>query len=158
MIGDFSVGKTSLTARFVKNMFSEEYLSTVGVKIDSKEVSIDNDTKLKLMVWDVAGKEKFTTLDDNYLRGSSGYMLVADGTRKNTIENAFKLQKHMVDKFGPLPFCMLINKHDLTEEWEFSSQDLDMLVAKGWRYFMTSAKQGENVEEAFSALGKMLVK
>ncbi len=158
MIGDFSVGKTSLTARFVKNIFSEKYLSTVGVKIDSKEVEIDNDTKLKLMVWDVAGKDEFTTLDDNYLRGSSGYMLVADGTRSNTIETAFSLQKHMLKKFGPLPFCFLINKHDLTQEWEFSSKYIDMIEENGWRYFMTSAKQGENVEEAFRDLGKMLVK
>ena len=156
MVGDYSVGKTSLASRFVKNVFSEKYLSTVGVKVDSKEVQINADTSIKLMIWDLAGKDSFSTLDSNYLKGSSGYMLVADGTRKNTIATAYKLQQHMEELLGPLPFCMLINKHDLKDEWQFNAADLDEVQSKNWTYYLTSAKEGENVDEAFSALGKVL--
>ena len=157
MIGDFSVGKTSLTSRFVKNIFSDKYLSTVGVKVDSKEIEIDNRTTLKLMVWDVAGKDAFTELDDNYLKGSSGYLLVADGTRPQTIKTAFKLQQHMLDKFGEIPFCMLINKHDLTSQWQCVNEELDKIRANGWACFETSAMSGENVNSAFMELGRKLL-
>lgn len=157
MIGDFSVGKTSLTARFVKNIFSEKYLSTVGVKVDSKEIEINKQTSLKLMVWDVAGKDKFTTLDDSYLKGSSGYLLVADGTRPNTIDAAYKLQQHMVDNLGELPFCMLINKVDLKNEWQGTTDMLVDIDSKGWTCFKTSAKSGDNVEIAFLELGKKIL-
>ncbi|MBT8112820.1 MAG: GTP-binding protein [Gammaproteobacteria bacterium] len=157
MIGDFSVGKTSLTTRFVKNIFSEKYLSTVGVKVDTKEIKVDKKTTLKLMIWDIAGKDKFTTLDDNYLRGSAGYLLVADGTRPQTIETAFKLQVHMADKFGDIPFCMLVNKCDLKSDWEYSDKELSMIKTKGWSFFETSAKSGENVDTAFFELGQKLI-
>jgi len=157
MIGDFSVGKTSLTARFVKNIFSEKYLSTVGVKVDAKEIEIDKQTTLKLMVWDVAGKDKFTTLDDNYLRGSSGYLLVADGTRPQTIETTFTLQAHMANKFGDIPFCMLVNKCDLKSNWQCSDKEIGMIKKKGWSFFETSAKSGENVDTAFLELGRKLL-
>jgi len=157
MIGDFSVGKTSLTARFVKNIFSDKYLSTIGVKVDSKELNIDSKTTLKLMVWDVAGKENFTTLDDTYLRGASGYLLVVDGTRPKTFETAYKLQLHMQNLFGEIPFCMLINKCDLAEEWQAVAKEIEIIRSKGWDYFETSAKTGDNVEMAFGKLGQKLL-
>ena len=158
MIGDFSVGKTSLTSKFVKNIFSDKYFSTVGVKVDAKELQLDYQTMMKLMVWDVAGKDTFTTLDDNYLRGSSGYLLVADGTRPQTIGTAFKLQEHMQSKFGEMPFCLLINKSDLSSEWQCSAKEIDLINQKGWEYFETSAKAGDNVEKAFLTLGQKLLK
>jgi small GTP-binding protein len=157
MIGDFSVGKTSLTSRFVKNIFSEKYFSTVGVKVDAKEIQLDNHKMLKLMVWDVAGKDVFTTLDDNYLKGSSGYLLIADGTRLQTITTAIKLQQHMQSMFGDIPFCMLINKTDLKSEWQVSASEIDFINDKGWAYFKTSAKTGSGVEEAFATLGQKLI-
>jgi len=158
MIGDFSVGKTSLTSRYVQNIFSDKYFSTVGVKVDSKELTLNSETTLKLMIWDVAGKDAFTTLDDNYLRGSSGYLLVADGTRPHTIDTAFKLQEHMHDMFGDIPFCLLINKNDLKEQWQFEGEKLQDVQTKGWSYFQTSAKTGEGVDQVFRELGLLLLK
>ena len=110
------------------------------------------------MVWDIAGKDAFTNLDDNYLRGSSGYLLIADGTRPHTIETAYKLQEHMCDKFGDIPFCMLINKNDLINEWQCSEAELKDIESKGWECFLTSAKTGNNVDNAFHQLGLQLLK
>ena len=82
MLGDFGVGKTSLVSRFVRNTFSEKYLTTVGVKVDSKEVDRGGRGPLKLVVWDIAGKSALDALNMSYLRGASGLLLVADGTRE----------------------------------------------------------------------------
>ena len=157
MLGDFAVGKTSLIMRYVKNIFSEKYLSTVGVKVDSKEISVDKQTIIKLLVWDIAGKDEFTTLDENYLKGSSGYLLVADGTRKASINSALKLQEHMKTNHNDIPFCMLLNKNDLKSEWECTDSDIDEIKSKNWTFLETSAKTGENVEEAFSQLATKLI-
>ena len=157
LIGDFSVGKTSLIARFVKNIFSNKYLSTVGVKVDAKEIVIDEEKVLKLLIWDIAGKDKFTVLDNNYLKGSAGYLLVADGTRKDTIDSAFELHEYMQKNFNNIPFCVLINKIDLIDQWQLEDSQINHIKANDWLWFKTSAKTGENVEAAFQALAVKLI-
>lgn len=156
MIGDYAVGKTSLISRFVNNIFSDKYLSTVGVKVDSKEIEINDETILKLLVWDIAGKDTFTNLDENYVKGSAGYLLIADGTRKSTLGSAFKLQQQMTSRLGEIPFCMLINKYDLKGQWECTESDLELIEKNYWSIFKTSAKSGENVDLAFQELAKKL--
>src|SRR4051812_29872267 len=78
MIGTTAVGKTSLVARFVHSIFSDKYLTTVGVKIDKKVVAPDG-TEVTLIIWDLAGDDDFQRLQTSYLRGTGGYLLVADG-------------------------------------------------------------------------------
>jgi small GTP-binding protein len=76
MIGAFSVGKTSLVKRYVQSVFSETYLTTVGVKIDKKTVDVSGRT-VNLILWDVAGEDDIGSLRMSYLRGAAGYVLVA---------------------------------------------------------------------------------
>src|ERR1043165_1179544 len=92
MLGAFAVGKTSLVTRYVKSIFSENYLTTVGVKIDKKTVTVDS-TEVNLILWDLAGEDEFVQLQTSYLKGSSGYILVSDGTRSDTLLKAFTLQR-----------------------------------------------------------------
>src|SRR6202007_355940 len=91
MLGRFSVGKTSLVKRFVSSVFSDAYLTTVGVKIDKKTVDL-GERAVNLILWDVAGEDDVSTVRMSYLRGSAGYVLVADGTRLSTLEVALSLR------------------------------------------------------------------
>jgi small GTP-binding protein len=153
MLGGFGVGKTSLVSRFVSSIFSDRYLTTVGVKIDKKKVSLDAG-EMTLMLWDIYGQDELQTIRDSYLRGATGYLLVADGTRHSTLERAVSLQKHAESVIGRVPFLLLLNKRDLDREWQVDEKRLVTLVEQGWRVVKTSAKTGEGVEEAFTTLAR----
>ncbi|MBL8150970.1 MAG: GTP-binding protein [Blastocatellia bacterium] len=157
MLGAFAVGKTSLVARYVKSMFSEKYLTTVGVKIEKKLVKVDNQDVM-LMLWDLAGEDEFNKVQTSYLRGSSGFILVIDGTRHTTLDVALNLQKNLQESFGKLPFILVFNKADLVNEWEIDPGTIEMLQASGNIVFRSSAKTGQNVEEVFLTLAEMMVK
>ena len=151
MVGVFAVGKTSLVQRFVKSIFSEKYLTTVGVKIDKKTLSVDGQ-QVDLMLWDLQGEDEFQELQLSYLRGTSGYFLVADGTRGFSLERSLELKKKVEDAIGDVPFLLLLNKADLEDQWEVNSETITKLERENWRILKTSAKTGEGVEEAFRAL------
>jgi small GTP-binding protein len=151
MLGAFSVGKTSLVKRFVESVFSETYLTTVGVKIDKKTVELSNRI-VNLILWDLAGEDDISSLRTSYVRGSAGYLLVADGTRPSTLEVALSLRQRVEVEFGPLPFVLLLNKNDLREEWAIRDEEVEGLRRDGWWVRPTSARTGEGVDDAFGAL------
>ncbi|BAY74809.1 small GTP-binding protein [Nostoc linckia NIES-25] len=156
MIGAFATGKTSLVSRFVRSIFSEKYHTTVGVKIDKKTIDIE-DNKINLILWDLYGEDEFQKVRMSYLRGCAGYLLVADGTRRNTLEKAFDLQTRVEDAIGKVPFILVMNKYDITDEWEIEPNELDEVIEKGWTVIQTSAKNGLGVEEIFQTLAKKIL-
>jgi small GTP-binding protein len=156
LLGGHAVGKTSLAARFVKSIFSEKYHTSIGVKIDKKVVRVGSN-EVKLMIWDMAGEDEFGAADISYLRGTSGYLLVMDGTRRTTFDRGIELQERAEQTIGPVPFVVLINKSDLSAEWEISDHDVEELAQRGWTVYRTSAKTGASVEESFHALAKELL-
>ena len=155
MLGGFAVGKTSLVARFVSSIFSDKYLTTIGVKIDRKPVVLDRVT-LNVVIWDVAGEDEFQTVQRSYIRGSSGYLLVADGTRPSSFETALQLQKKAEETVGPVPFILALNKVDLAAEWQIDPRAYGRLADQGWTITRTSAKTGAGVEETFQALARRM--
>jgi len=156
MLGAFAVGKTSLVARYVKSIFSEKYLTTVGVKIDKKTMSV-NSQELNLILWDLAGEDEFVQLQTSYLKGSSGYILVADGTRSDTLLKAFTLQRKAEEAIGKVPFAIVINKLDLQTQWEIDETALRGPREQDWIIQYTSARSGENVEETFQLLSRRML-
>jgi small GTP-binding protein len=148
MLGAFAAGKTSLVERFVKSIFSDKYLTTVGVKIDKKTVQV-KDRLIELLLWDLHGEDDFQKVRTSYLRGASGYFLVVDGTREATLETAYILQERAEDALGKIPFMLLLNKADLVDEWEIGQAAIEELRRNNWPILRTSAKTGEKVEEAF---------
>lgn len=155
MLGAFAVGKTSLVRRFVESVFSDAYLTTVGVKIDKKTLQV-NGQPLALILWDIAGEDEVSSVRTSYLRGSAAYVLVADGTRAASLDVARSLQARVETELGKLPYVLLLNKGDLTEEWVVSPAEMAELGDAGWSVRKTSAKTGEGVEEAFRELALRL--
>jgi small GTP-binding protein len=156
MLGGFAVGKTSLVARFVSSIFSEKYLSTVGVKIDKKVVSVDGRDTM-LLLWDIYGQDDFQTVQPAQLRGMAGYLLVVDGTRRATLETARLLHEKAKTVAGDVPFVVVINKSDLASSWEIDDVAFFKLVEQGWRIVKTSAKTGDGVEHAFESLTRAML-
>src|SRR5208282_1884115 len=138
MLGSFSVGKTSLVRRYVESIFSDKYLTTVGVKVDKKTIHVGDD-ELMLMLWDIYGEDDFQKLRRSDLNGTSGYLLVADGTRRATLE------------------MLVVNKCDLAADWEITPEMEQELRGRGWEPVHSSAKTGEGVEEAFKALARRML-
>ena len=156
MLGSFGVGKTSLVRRFVSGQFSDRYLSTVGVKLDRKEVEIDGNL-VRLILWDIHGDDEFQRVRASYLRGMAGYFLVVDGTRSASLEVAMELHDLALKTVGEIPRLLIVNKHDLVDTWEIKDETLDSLAEEGWTVLRTSAKSGEHVEEAFAHLATSMV-
>jgi small GTP-binding protein len=157
ILGDFGVGKTSLVSRFVKNEFSEKYLTTVGVKMDTKQIDLNTEITVKMVIWDIAGDSELNSKTKAYLRGTSGFIFVVDGTRYRTFESFLQLKQETEALLGEIPFVLLLNKHDLTADWDIPAAELEKIDTQGWKSFFSSAKTGENVEQAFLTLAQRLV-
>lgn len=156
MVGAFATGKTSLVSRFVKSIYSDIYQSTVGVRIDKTTVKC-KDHEVNLILWDLHGEDEFQKVRMSYLRGSSGYLLVVDGTRRYTLDKAFSLQQKVEETIGKVPFILILNKSDLTEEWELEDSVINDLLERRWNVIKGSAKTGLGVEQAFIKLTEKIL-
>ena len=156
MLGSFAVGKTSLVRRYVESIYSDAYQTTVGVKVDKKVVEVDS-REMTLVLWDLYGEDEFQKMKWSYLRGSSGYLLVADGTRRATLDKAFLLEQRVKEEVGEIPFVFVVNKNDLVEDWKLDDQLEAQFSAQEWTVLPCSAKTGQNVEEAFSQLARKMM-
>ncbi|MDA0812788.1 MAG: GTP-binding protein [Verrucomicrobia bacterium] len=155
LIGSFGVGKTILVSKYVKGIFSEKYLSTVGVMISQKTVEI-GDCEVLLMVWDLAGEDDFQGLRLSFIKGASGVLFVADGTRAETLRLTQQHMERLGEFYSDIPTLLLLNKADLQDQWDIAEAHLDEVRGKV-KVFRTSAKTGENVEEAFVRITEMMI-
>ena len=154
MLGMWGVGKTSLVRRYVSSIYDEEYHSTIGVKVDKKVVEYQGQ-QMTLMLWDIAGAEDVCSVPMHYVKGAAGYLLVMDGTRRQSLEVALDLVAAVEADVGKLPFVPVVNKSDL--DWEIDSEEVNEAFASHHCEVLTSsAKTGENVEHAFLSLAGKL--
>ena len=151
MIGSFAVGKSSLVERFVHSIFSDSYLSTMGVKI-SKKICRVGEQDVNLVLWDMQGKDEYSEINASYLRGAMGVFLVADGMRKDTLNTALLMRLLVVDVAGDVPLYLLLNKADLRSDWQVTEDDVARIELQGVHVLRTSAKTGEGVEDAFGRI------
>lgn len=160
LLGDFAVGKTSLVRRFVYDKFEADYLATIGVHVSRKELSLaqNGSQRLAMVLWDLAGGETFSQMEEAYYRGAAGAMLVADVTRPETfpILNTYATTFMGINPAASLVFAF--NKCDLLPDLGEVQRQAEG-VAQRWdaRYFMTSALSGSDVEAAFRALAASIM-
>lgn len=161
MIGAGGSGKTALVNRFLTQKFSEEYIVTIGSQFAVKTVAVDSSNGrsivVKLLVWDLAGQQRFDFIRGSYYRGSKGALLVYDTTRKSTWVELPKWIKETEDALGErIPIILLANKVDLAESRVITSEMGQQFVEEYGLsgYLETSALTGENVERAFYLLAK----
>jgi len=165
LVGNPAVGKTSLVRRYVMNSFDDRYLTTVGTKVSKKPVrvvdpSAELDADIDLMIWDIMGQPGFREmLKDAYFFDAKGVLAVADLTRKDTLEDLKNWIKAVEGVTGKVPIVVAINKADLTAEAGYSTAEaVQAAEVLGADVFLTSAKTGSNVEEAFRRLGARVVR
>lgn len=157
ILGDFAVGKTSTVERFVNNQFSDRYLTTIGVKVDTRQIALPGGVEVKLVLWDVAGTDRFGDIEFAYLRGAAGLLLVADGTRPETLATALALKTQADERYGALPSVFLLNKSDLVSDWGIGAEQERLLHDEYNGVFVTSAKIGTNVAEAMQRLAELII-
>jgi hypothetical protein len=157
MLGATAVGKTSLVRRYVESLFSEKYQATIGVKIDRKLVQVPAG-QVSLLLWDLQGEDDLKRVRMSYLRGASGLIFVADGTREDTVRTARGIQETAHETLGDVPSILLLNKADLEEFWRVDPAFAEEHGPQKVPVLRTSAKSGENVEAAFSQLVELMTK
>lgn len=151
LLGNEGVGKTSLVKRYVNSIFNDEYLTTIGIKISKKTVVI-GDIEVNLMLWDIAGNMMSKTLYNNYLKGAHGVLLVCDAMRPETYDSIIlEKNEHLSSDFAETEALVIMNKSDLITE------NPKEYLANFEYDFLTSAKNGENVEHAFQKMAERIL-
>jgi len=158
--GDGAVGKTSMVHRFVEDSFETDYKSTIGTSIMKKECEFEGlASKVRFVIWDLAGQSQFKRIRQSYLTNAEAGILVYDVTRKDTFDNINIWHKEIKEVTENISLLLVGNKIDLENERVISSQEGQKLAERlGLSYIETSAKTGENINDAFRTLALQLIK
>ncbi len=164
LVGEKAVGKTSLIRRYVLNMFDDRYITTIGTKVSKKEVTLydaeeDVQIRMDMTIWDIMGEKGFRELlKDAYFYGANGILAIADVTRRKTLEELDDWIDGVMRVCGRVPTLVAVNKADLVNQTQFDEKEVGQFAkAFDSRYVYTSAKTGQNVEEAFKILGRAVL-
>ncbi|WP_278383581.1 Rab family GTPase [Alteromonas mediterranea] len=151
ILGPTGVGKTSLIKQFVEGIFSEKYKTTIGVKIDKKQVNKEG-RGVQLLLWDLEGIDRYCGFNPRYLRGASAYIVVVDQTRSQSLLEGMEILELAKEHYPDIPAFFVVNKTDLPTSWHWSEKELNTYAQKFTSLTKTSAKTGENVENLFSTI------
>jgi len=154
LLGSHGVGKTSLISRFVEGIFPEKYLTTIGLKVDTKRVELEG-VSLELVIWDIAGQDDPTRIPHYYLNGCHGYIYVVDLSRPSTYEDIISRLDLLKGMMPKAEFILAGNKSDLLSSQEQIPIEDSLPLSLD---VFTSAKTGEKVEELFLKLSYKLLK
>ncbi len=156
MVGVFGTGKTCLVQQYVHSIFAARYLSTVGVKIDRKDVTAHG-KEVRMMLWDLEGRDGTRDVSQSYIKGAHGIIYVVDGTRPETVHGMLDIRSIVTKTLGEIPSVIALNKIDITDEWKLSPADQSRLDTNGAHVITTIAKTGERDEATFQHLADSTV-
>ena len=155
-LGDSQVGKTSLILRYTDNSFTQEYLATIGFDLKLKKLTLPNGEEIRVKISDTAGQERFKSIATNYLKKANGVILAYDVTKETSFENIDNWVEQINAESGvSRPIILIGNKCDLTDKRVISKEKGEQLAQKtlgGIKFYETSCKTGENVENAIDDL------
>ena len=158
-IGDSQVGKSAMTEIYLNREFSEEYLTTIGININTKDTKIiinGEEKEIKVKIWDTAGQEKFKSISTQYIKNCDGILLIYAINDRKSFEKIDDWLKEVEEKKNTnynVPLVLIGNKIDLEKEREVSFQEGEKLALKyGMQFYECSAKTRININEAFQYL------
>ena len=156
LLGDYSVGKTSILLKYISNKFDESSISTVGVDYMDKIIDY-NKFKIKLQIWDTSGEEKFRTITKNFYRNADGLLVVFDLTKKESYDHIRIWINEAKENNDKLKTLLIGNKLDLKDERIVAIDVAKQFAEKNnLKYIETSAKDGTNINESFQAIIDLL--
>ena len=157
ILGETGVGKTSLLMRYVEDEFTNAHLPTIGIDFKIKEVSI-NHKIYKLQIWDTAGQERFRTITKTYYRSSNGIILTYDVTNLNSF-NKIRHWIQQINENAPEGVSKILvgNKCDKSDKKISKEQGIKTADSYRMKFYETSAKNNNNINEAFKDLIKNIL-
>ena len=158
LLGEANVGKTSLVYRFIENKFRENYKSTLGVNLLKKDMNVEGYGEVSAQIWDLGGQESFKSLRKLYLEGANGALLVYDMTNQKSFEKLNEWVQSFREARDDAPVILIGNKSDLIKQIKINeSESTDYANINNMGMIITSAKTGQNVEQAFIKLTKIIL-
>ncbi|TXT58999.1 MAG: Small GTP-binding domain protein [Promethearchaeota archaeon] len=158
--GEGAVGKTSMVHRFVEDSFETDYKATIGTSIMKKQCEFESlESSVRFVIWDLAGQQQFQRVRQSYLANARAGVLVYDVTRRNTYEKINNWHEEIKKNTDQISMILVGNKIDLVDDREVTPEEGKELAEKlNLSYIETSAKTGENIEDAFRMLALQLIK
>ena len=156
------VGKTSLIRRYVLDEYDDRYIATLGAKVTKKELEVDDAKRgtvaVTMILWDIWGNKNVRELlKDAYYHGAHGILAVCDVGRAETMKELDGWAEAITSVAGDIPVCLLANKNDLADRPLKEADIRKFSKDRNWTSFLTSAKTGEHVEEAFGEIVKRIL-
>jgi len=164
VVGNGGVGKTSMVLRYCEDSFRDNYLMTIGSNFSTKTVELANHPQfqVKLQLWDLAGQKHFSFVRPPFYRGATGIIYVFDLTRRSSFADLIEWRDEVEKVIGQKACLLVGNKLDLAKEGkrEVSEQEGEALKSElhVFKYFETSAKEGDSVEDVFKLLTLEILK
>ena len=162
LIGNISVGKSSIIKRFVNNEFDEEYVCTIGTELSKKSLLVSQNKMLELFIWDTCGQEKYRSITRQYYAKAHTILLVFDLTSEKAFDDLQSWYEEALEYINDAKcmFFLLGNKSDLKKEIKINEEDIRAFMKKNQKikqYFEVSALNGHNIDLSFDKIGNHLL-
>ena len=155
MLGDTTVGKTSIINSYLNKDFTQDMLSNIGIDKNNKKIKMKDGNEIKLVIWDTAGQERFHSVATSTIKSAQGVIVSFDLTNEKSFKNVSRWLDDIKENNNKIPILLFGNKCDMLEERVVEEKDIDIFVSRNKLiYYETSAKDNINIEEGFTKIAE----